>query len=162
MRFLRNPFVWLGMCLAASLFLVAYPLYVIWPFRQQEPHQLMAALAILRVRPAIEIVLAVAAAAAALIAWTNRNSIGARIGAAALAVLVFVCAGLSFVNIYEKMFHPLDRPVFAAASASKLDPAEQVIAVRFGTTARAYPIRIISYHHIVNDVLDGVPIAATY
>jgi hypothetical protein len=28
--------------------------------------------------------------------------------------------------------------------------------------ARAYPVRSLSYHHIVNDVIGGVPIAATY
>ncbi len=31
-----------------------------------------------------------------------------------------------------------------------------------GDKARAYPIRSISYHHVVNDRLGGVPIAATY
>jgi hypothetical protein len=37
-----------------------------------------------------------------------------------------------------------------------------VIAVRFGTDTRAYPIREMAYHHVVNDVVDGVPIAVTY
>ena len=27
---------------------------------------------------------------------------------------------------------------------------------------RAYPVRSLSYHHIVNDVLEGVAVAATY
>jgi len=31
-----------------------------------------------------------------------------------------------------------------------------------GPVARAYPIRNISYYHIVNDLVDGVPIVATY
>ena len=29
-------------------------------------------------------------------------------------------------------------------------------------SARAYPIRSLSYHHVLNDMLDGVPIVATY
>ena len=37
-----------------------------------------------------------------------------------------------------------------------------VIAVKISTYARAYPIRSLSYHHLVNDSLDGVPIVATY
>jgi hypothetical protein len=43
-----------------------------------------------------------------------------------------------------------------------LDGAEEVIAVHIGTAARAYPVRSMSYHHIVNDVLGGLPIVATY
>ncbi len=37
-----------------------------------------------------------------------------------------------------------------------------VMAVHLGGEARAYPIRIVSYHHIVNDVVGGLPIVATY
>jgi hypothetical protein len=80
--------------------------------------------------------------------------------AAAVAVLGF--GGLSRVNVYELMFHPVGQPEFVAASATKLDGAEKVLAIRVGEEARAYPIRSISYHHIVNDRLGGVPIAATY
>jgi len=79
---------------------------------------------------------------------------------AALAVLAF--AALSRINIYELMFHPAGQPEFADAAAAKLDGAEKVLAVRIGNEARAYAIRGISYHHIVNDRLGGVPIAATY
>jgi hypothetical protein len=34
--------------------------------------------------------------------------------------------------------------------------------VRVAGIARAYPIRSISYHHVVNDTVGGVPIVATY
>jgi hypothetical protein len=34
--------------------------------------------------------------------------------------------------------------------------------VKMGTSARAYPIRGMSYHHIVNDVVNNVAIVATY
>jgi hypothetical protein len=60
------------------------------------------------------------------------------------------------------MFHPLRRPVFKDASRTRLDGTEQVLAVNVAGRARAYPIRVISYHHLVNDVLSGVPIVATY
>lgn len=66
------------------------------------------------------------------------------------------------VNVYEKMFHPLDRPSFEPALTSKLGATERVIAVKVNGEARAYPIRIVSYHHIVNDFVAGIPIVATY
>jgi len=37
-----------------------------------------------------------------------------------------------------------------------------ILAVRFGGDARAYPIREMAYHHIVNDVVEDVPVAVTY
>jgi len=60
------------------------------------------------------------------------------------------------------MFHPNSHPSFSAAREVKLDGAEKVVAVRIAREARAYPIRGMSYHHVVNDVLDGVAIVATY
>jgi len=83
-------------------------------------------------------------------------------GVVALAAMSILFAGLSRVNIYEKMFHPITKTTFGAAGDSKLDGDEKVIAIAIGDSARAYPIRSISYHHIVNDVVDGVPVVATY
>jgi len=60
------------------------------------------------------------------------------------------------------MFHPDIRPSFTAAQSVKLDGAEKVIAVRIGGEARAYPIRSMSYHHVLNDMVGGVAIVATY
>jgi hypothetical protein len=37
-----------------------------------------------------------------------------------------------------------------------------ILAVRIGAEARAYPIREMAYHHVLNDLVGGVPIAATY
>jgi hypothetical protein len=77
-------------------------------------------------------------------------------------LLVIGFGVLSRVNLYERMFHPLDKPTFSAASHAKLADAETVIAVHVRGEARAYPIRSISYHHIVNDVIGGLPVVATY
>jgi hypothetical protein len=60
------------------------------------------------------------------------------------------------------MFHPVQSAQFEAESASKLDKGEMILAVRFGDDARAYPIREMAYHHILNDVVGGVPVAVTY
>lgn len=65
-------------------------------------------------------------------------------------------------NYFEWMFHPVDAPQFVAQFASKLDSKEMILAVRFGGDARAYPISQMAYHHILNDVVDGVPVAVTY
>lgn len=161
-KILRNPYVWLGICVLVSFLLLAYPLYVVRPFRQQGPRELLVALWIIRFRTALQIVLVLFAALLTARVWRIRHTLLARLSAIALACLTLAFAILARINIYEKMFHPIDNPVFAAAQNSKLDGAEQVIAVNMASASRAYPIRIVSYHHIVNDVLGGVPIVATY
>jgi hypothetical protein len=156
-----RPILSLFACLAAAFSLLAYPIYVIRPFRYQGNSELAAALRITQYRPLLEVLCAALALFILISAWRHITT-GHKAVLTVLTVLVFACGLLSRINVYEKMFHPLDRPTFSAASHTKLDPGEQVIAVVIDKTARAYPIRDISYHHIVNDSLAGHPIVATY
>ena len=57
----------------------------------------------------------------------------------------------------------IDKPKFISAKkASFLKPQDRVIGVEINGKARAYPIRILNWHEIVNDNFYGVPIAVTY
>ncbi len=162
---IRNPgrVFWLVLapCIVLSAAALAYPLYVIRPFRPQGVTELAVALAVLRYRTLLDALLVIAAIVALVWYW-RKSTPKRRWAALAAALLVCASAGLSRVNVYEQMFHPLNRPSFSTAAESKLDGAEKVIAVKIGPMARAYPIRGMSYHHIVNDTLNGVPIVATY
>jgi hypothetical protein len=144
-------------CLLVSLVCVAYPMYVIRPFRAQGPAELTAALAIIRIRPVLTTLCALVCIAGLIYNWRWRTRL-------TMAAAAFICllAGLARINVYELMFHPIDHPAFAAATEVKLDQDEKVIAVKIGTSARAYPIRGMSYHHVINDVLDNAAIVATY
>ncbi len=120
------------------------------------------ALAVTRYRAAFMVALLALAFIALIWYWRREPRWFRRTVSAAAVLAVGAMALASRVNIYELMFHPLGPPAFMAAGQSKLDGDEMVIAIRVGTAARAYPIRDISYYHIVNDLVDGVPIAATY
>jgi uncharacterized protein DUF3179 len=76
--------------------------------------------------------------------------------------LAAAAAVMTRVDYFEWMFHPVAAPGFQSVQQAKLDPGEMVMAVRFGNDARAYPIRAMAYHHVVNDVVSGVPVAVTY
>ncbi len=58
----------------------------------------------------------------------------------------------------------IDSPSFEAAedAASWLAPQEPVVALRVSDDSRAYPIRILMWHEIVNDVVGGEPVSVTY
>ncbi len=58
---------------------------------------------------------------------------------------------------------PIDEPRFVRAEdVDWLTPDEPVLAPAIGETARAYPVQILIWHEIVNDTIDGQPVAITY
>ncbi|HEV7517889.1 MAG TPA: DUF3179 domain-containing protein [Thermoanaerobaculia bacterium] len=57
----------------------------------------------------------------------------------------------------------LENPRFVpAAEASYLTAGEPVFGVEIAGDARAYPLRILDWHEMANDVVGGVPVALTY
>lgn len=46
--------------------------------------------------------------------------------------------------------------------AEFLKPDDEVIGVQTGGEARAYPIKILNWHEVVNDTINGVPIVVTF
>lgn len=57
----------------------------------------------------------------------------------------------------------IDAPRFApVAGDSTHTPKEPVIGLEINGVARAYPLRVLIWHEIVNDAPGGVPVAVTY
>lgn len=58
----------------------------------------------------------------------------------------------------------IDRPSFESVDQASqwMSPDEPVIVLRVSTKARAYPLQILTWHEIVNDSLEDVPVAVTY
>lgn len=50
----------------------------------------------------------------------------------------------------------------SAGQATYLEDSDRVVGVALGEEARAYPLKILNYHEIVNDRLGEIPIAVTY
>jgi len=148
--------------LALSLGLLIYPLTVIQPFRHQGEKELAAALWVMRWRPYFEAFAVTATLAIVIWYWRQKPRILPRILTSLTAIIICAAAALTRVNIFELMFHRYDKPAFAQAPASQLDADEKVIAIALNGQARAYPIRSMSYHHIVNDEVGGIPVVATY
>jgi len=57
----------------------------------------------------------------------------------------------------------LDEPPHVAAAAEReIDDRERVFGVSIGGERRAYPLRYLSWHELLNDTLGGQPVAVTY
>ncbi len=58
---------------------------------------------------------------------------------------------------------PIDLPVYGEVGAGDwLESDDLVLGYTAGSQAYAYPFKILNYHEIVNDVLDGVPVLISY
>jgi hypothetical protein len=56
----------------------------------------------------------------------------------------------------------IDRPQFEDARATPYRPDDAVLGVTLNGEAKAYPLLILDWHEIVNDVIGGVPVTVTY
>jgi hypothetical protein len=138
-----------------------FPAFLIRPFRYQNPRVLLWAIAVRQHAPLISLLCAILCFVVVAVLWRNST----KWGKAALSLVllpVTFSAVMSRLNYFEWMFHPVDSAKFESESSSKLGTGEMILAVRYGADARAYPIREMAYHHVLNDVVGGVPIAVTY
>lgn len=60
------------------------------------------------------------------------------------------------------IFRPPETVAFARGTSDELPPETLVMGITAGDIAKAYPIRLLAYHHQLEDELDGEPITVTY
>jgi Protein of unknown function (DUF3179) len=143
------------------LALAAYPIYVIRPFREQDPAALQRALWVLLHNKPILFGLFWLIATPAILMW-RRSGWVAKIVLTPAVGIALLAAISAWFNPYERMFHPFGAPQYTSIEHASLDPSDMVIAVTLGGESRAYGIREMGYHHIVNDRLHQLPIVVTY
>ncbi len=160
--------VWLGSLLAVivAVAVVVTPYWVMRPFRPQGATELQVALVALRLAPWLLGAAAIVALWMTARAWTGGaqglRKWGRRVATGLSLVLVLGAVGASRINLFEKMFAPLPGPTYVAAAGAPLPADDVVMVVAEGGAGRAYPVRILAYHHVVNDEVGGVPLVATY
>ena len=148
---------WLAVMTALAFVCVAYPMYVIRPFRAQGATELAIALFVRAWGPTLAIACAIASVALLVRFWSRIHK-----AAIVLPVLTAIFAGVGQVNVFERMFRPIDALATLPASQAQVDGDDMVLAVTFGAVSRAYPIRMMGYHHIANDWVAGSPVVVTY
>ena len=142
-----------------GLFLI--PAFVIRPFRYQSASALSLAIRVKGMAPRLTAIAFAAVLVLCLSRWRTASSM-ARTGLVAAMVLSAGSAVMVRLNYFEWMFRPIQAAGFIAAGDAHLSDKEMVMTVQMGPDARAYPIRQIAYHHILNDVVGAVPIVVTY
>jgi membrane protease YdiL (CAAX protease family) len=159
----RQKLVWIlwavSALVAIGLFFV--PAFIIRPFTHQSPRGIMLAMAVRDRAPLATLIAAILFLLLTLILWRS-GSLWRKIGLGVAVALVAFSTVMARMNYFEWMFHPVANAQFENEADSKLAASEMILSVKFAADARAYPISQMAYHHILNDTVDGVPIAVTY
>jgi len=137
-----------------ALALVLIPFLVIQPSKAQDEQQLLLVLGLKPWAPVLGLL-------CVIFSLLQSRRIR-RWPAYLLSVLTVVFAGLGYVNVFEIMFHRIDEAQFVVAADAIVDGDDMLLTVKLGGESRAYPVRMLAYHHLVNDRVSGVPIVATY
>ena len=160
----HRKLVWLSVCVlvVAVLAVVLTPVFLIMPFKAQTPRTLQVSFAMRSWSPLLTAVAATLLLVFAVMLWRG----GRWWSRIALVVLVLPALGATWLarqNHFEWMFNPLPNPAYAkAGDASFVDTNDRVLAITIGGESVAYPIRIMAYHHLVEDTVGGTPLVATY
>jgi hypothetical protein len=152
----------LGLMLLAFA-IVFIPVWIIQPFKPQTTRGVEVSYALRRSSPWITLV--ALALGVFLIAKLWRGSRRWWKKALLVIILVPLLATTWFArqNHFEWMFNPLANASYAKANdAAFVADDDVVLAVSINGEAVAYPVRLMAYHHLVEDVVGGTPIVATY
>jgi len=143
--------------------LVWIPAWTMRPSLPQSAAAMSRAYALRRLAPAATLAALGAGAALAWRLWRRSRWVGRSLAAAALLPLA-AAAWFARQNHFEWLFPPLRHPGYApaAAAASFVEPGDMVLAVQVRGEAAAYPVRQAAFHHVVEDVVGGTPVAVTY
>jgi Protein of unknown function (DUF3179) len=158
---LRRTLLAIGLAVLTTAVAVA-PVVLQQPFGAQTPSGMAVAHATRQWGPLLTAALA---AAVIWLAWSAAR--GARWWGRVLLVapvaVVLAAAWFARQNAFEWWFNRLSQPRFVAAGNSAFVEANDlVLAVTRDGDAAAYPIRLIAYHHIVNDRIGRTPAVVTY
>lgn len=160
----NRRFLWLALLLivAIGLAVVITPIWIIQPFKPQTTRGLELSYLMRKISPLLTIAASVSVLFLAAWLWRGGRWFG-KIFLVLLLLPLFAATWMGRQNHFEWIFRPHASIAYAAApSVDFIGDNDMVLAVVKNGEAAAYPVRLMAYHHLVQDVLGGTPIVATY
>ena len=156
--------LWLILFLLTVVVLVVVltPVFLIMPFKAQTPRTMEISYLMRRWSPWFTLLASLIILTIAVRLWMGGRWWG-RIALVILLIPTLAATWLARQNHFEWMFNPLPNPAYAkAVDVSFVNGEDRVLAVTINGESVAYPIRLMGYHHVVEDTVGGTPIVATY
>lgn len=161
----RRKLAWaaLVLLLFAALAVVFIPAWLIQPFRPQSQQGLETSYWLRRLSPSLTLIALLIVLALVVWLWRGSRRWWLKAALALLLLLTSASAWFARQNHFEWMFNPLARAAYAKAlEADFVADNDMVLAVEINGEAVAYPVRLMAYHHLVQDTVGGEPIVSTY
>jgi hypothetical protein len=145
-----------------GLAVVIAPIWIIQPFKPQTPRGLEVSYMLRRISPVATVIASVAVVVLAGLLWQSSRWF-LKVLLVLLMLPLFAATWMARQNHFEWMFQPHASIAFSPASQTTfVGDTDMVLAVKNNGEAVAYPVRLMAYHHLVQDVVGGTPIVATY
>jgi hypothetical protein len=158
----RKLWLMFFLLLAVVLIVVLTPVFLIMPFKAQTPRTMEISYLMRRWSPWLTVLASLLILTIAMKLWIGGRWFG-RIALVILLLPALAATWLARQNHFEWMFNPLPNPAYAKANeANFVNDDDRLLAVTINGEAVAYPIRLMGYHHVVEDTVGGTPIVATY
>jgi hypothetical protein len=163
---MRNKIInWLLLIVMAiaAFAIVAIPVYLIQPFAPQTERALQVSYYLRSWSPILTVILAIAALTLSVVIWRNSKRWFTNLPILLPLIIIGFSVWFAQQNHFLWMFNPLLNSSYAKVSeVDFVKDDEMVMSVEINHEAVAYPILQMAYHHLVQDVVGGKPITATY
>jgi thiol:disulfide interchange protein len=161
----RKPINWLLLIIIAitAFAMVAIPVYLIQPFAPQTENALTVSYYLRSWSPYLTVILAIVSLLLCIQIWRNSRRWFTKIPLILPLILIGFSVWFAQQNHFLWMFNPLTNSAYAKVSeVDFVKDEEMVMAVNINGESVAYPVLQMAYHHVVQDVVGGQPITATY
>ena len=148
--------------LIIGLAVVITPMWIIQPFKPQTQRGLEWSYLFRRLSPFVTVIASLAVLLMTIWLWR-----GTRWFLKTLLVLLllplFAATWMARQNHFEWIFRPHANIAYTSSADAKfVTDSDMVLAVKNNGEAVAYPVRLMAYHHLVQDTVGGTPLVATY
>jgi hypothetical protein len=145
-----------------GLMLVIIPILLIQPFKPQTQRTLELSFVMRQLSPLITIAATVLVLFFWYWLWKGARWFG-KVIMILVAIPLFAATWMARQNHFEWMFRPNANIAYEHAGVVKfIGDNDMVLAVDNNGESAAYPVRLMAYHHLVQDIVGGTPIVATY
>src|SRR5205807_5107856 len=156
---------WLALIIIVlfAVTIVAAPVWIIQPFRAQTEKGVAVSYLMRRWSPYVT--LGALIISFVLVGWIWSGSRRWFAKAALIIILLPLLAVTWFSrqNHFEWMFNPLVHTAYGKTNDSNfVNDSDMVLVVTNKGESVAYPVRLMAYHHLTQDVVGGRAIVATY
>jgi MFS family permease len=158
----RIAWVLLLIILIIGLAVVITPIWIIQPFKPQTQRGLELSYLFRRVSPFATVVASLAFLLMTIWLWRGTRWF-LKMLLVLLLLPLFAATWMARQNHFEWIFRPHASIAYSSVPETNfVGDNDMVLAVKNNGEAVAYPVRLMAYHHLVQDVVGGTPLVATY